>query len=383
MPQSTNSSTRKSCPTGALPAAASAPSPSRSQAARSSPPPRIRPPTSIARPARTWPGPACPTHTNRRQSAHDPRSQPAARRTASLPRDRSRLPMAARNACTDATRAGRTFLSPAGLHRDYPAHSSIAGPMPRATRLLAAMATGIRRNAMKIRSILALTDLSVDADRAVRRAARLAADHGAELRLLHLSTGTLAPNANPLPRLQRRARRLARQHGFAVDVVAARGVGRRRGPASRARRPDRPARSTALVAVAVSRAQAHRTARGPHQAAGARGWAVVCVAVREGHRWGRLALRVGGPARASVPVQGRCTDRGAARARDAARAGPALPDVGAARSPRALREARRHALRAAAARGAGERTRRPRGAGIGFGAVASGSWRGNPKCKRA
>ncbi|MBX3591040.1 MAG: universal stress protein [Burkholderiaceae bacterium] len=73
---------------------------------------------------------------------------------------------------------------------------------------------------MKIRSILALTDLSVDADRAVRRAARLAADHGAELRLLHLSTGTLAPNANPLPRLQRRARRLARQHGFAVDVVA-------------------------------------------------------------------------------------------------------------------------------------------------------------------
>lgn len=73
---------------------------------------------------------------------------------------------------------------------------------------------------MKIRSILALTDFSVDADRAVRRAARLAADHGAELRLLHLCSGAPAPSGDPLARLQRRARRLARQHGFAVDVVA-------------------------------------------------------------------------------------------------------------------------------------------------------------------
>ncbi len=73
---------------------------------------------------------------------------------------------------------------------------------------------------MKIRSILALTDLSVDADRAVRRAARLAADHGAELRLLCLSSDARGRTGDPLPRLQRRARRLARQHGFTVDVVA-------------------------------------------------------------------------------------------------------------------------------------------------------------------
>lgn len=71
---------------------------------------------------------------------------------------------------------------------------------------------------MKIRSILALTDLSVDADRAVRRAARLAAEHGAELRLVYLSGTTPEPDADPLPRLHRRARRLARRHGLAVDV---------------------------------------------------------------------------------------------------------------------------------------------------------------------
>lgn len=65
---------------------------------------------------------------------------------------------------------------------------------------------------MNIDSILALTDFSAGADRALERAARLAADHGALLRVAYLTDRPGHRLADRLTRLSQRAQQLAREH---------------------------------------------------------------------------------------------------------------------------------------------------------------------------
>lgn len=65
---------------------------------------------------------------------------------------------------------------------------------------------------MNIDSILALTDFSAGADRALDRAARLAADHGALLRVAYLTDRPGHRLADRLTRLSQRAQQLAREH---------------------------------------------------------------------------------------------------------------------------------------------------------------------------
>lgn len=88
----------------------------------------------------------------------------------------------------------------------------------------------------KIDSILVLSDLSDAAQAAHHRAAEIAANHGAGLRLLHFDETRIAPGPDPVPKLRWKARRLARLYGLPVTVA------------------DRPARSVAEVGGEVCRA---------------------------------------------------------------------------------------------------------------------------------
>ncbi len=76
---------------------------------------------------------------------------------------------------------------------------------------------------MQLNTILALTDFSTQGEHALERAAMVAANHRARLRLLY---GTDTPNdkfSHPQARLEQRARQLARRHG--IDAKAIQGVG--------------------------------------------------------------------------------------------------------------------------------------------------------------
>lgn len=227
---------------------------------------------------------------------------------------------------------------------------------------------------MKIRSILVLTDLSVDADRAVRRAARLAADHGAELRLLHLSSGAPAPKGDPLPRLQRRARRLARQHGFAVDVVA-----------SVAASVDDVARHREradLIVLHDTRRSLPWLLRGrglTERLADRTGLPVLAVGPSSPLPYTRVTVGVDLRSRSAALLEHACRFRAGARIEALHMLGTlralglrflmSAPHVRSAR----LREARRHALRALQRLAADANARDGRVVpAIGFGAVASG-----------
>lgn len=76
---------------------------------------------------------------------------------------------------------------------------------------------------MQLNTILALSDFSTQGEHALERAAMVAANHRAGLRLLY---GTDTPNdkfSHPQARLEQRARQLARRHG--IDVQALQGSG--------------------------------------------------------------------------------------------------------------------------------------------------------------
>lgn len=77
---------------------------------------------------------------------------------------------------------------------------------------------------MRIQNILALTDFSTPAEHGLDRAAALAATHGARLRVLYACETPPLQLADPMARLEQRARQLARRHGVPVAAVA--GAGR-------------------------------------------------------------------------------------------------------------------------------------------------------------
>lgn len=73
---------------------------------------------------------------------------------------------------------------------------------------------------MTIRSILALTDFSMQGEQALDRAALVAVEHCAQLRIMHFVD---VPNPNltdPFERVAQRAQQLARRHGIAVEPVS-------------------------------------------------------------------------------------------------------------------------------------------------------------------
>ena len=77
---------------------------------------------------------------------------------------------------------------------------------------------------MHLQTIVAITDFSAAAEQALDRAAMVAADHHARLRI-HYGTDTPDPKfADPHARLEQRARQLARRHDVAV-VAARQGTG--------------------------------------------------------------------------------------------------------------------------------------------------------------
>jgi len=73
--------------------------------------------------------------------------------------------------------------------------------------------------AAAIQSILALTDLSAQAEHALSRAALLAAAHGARVRFMHLANRSDSPYTDPQARLMQRCRALGRQHNIAVESI--------------------------------------------------------------------------------------------------------------------------------------------------------------------
>ncbi len=73
--------------------------------------------------------------------------------------------------------------------------------------------------------LVALTDFSPSAEQAVARAALLAAEHKAELHLLHGSAGPDVKHVDPQARLEQLARQLARRHGIVVKALAHGGAG--------------------------------------------------------------------------------------------------------------------------------------------------------------
>lgn len=77
---------------------------------------------------------------------------------------------------------------------------------------------------MRIQTILALTDFSTPAEHGLDRAAALAATHGARLHLQYACETPTLQLADPMARLEQRARQLARRHGVPVATVA--GTGR-------------------------------------------------------------------------------------------------------------------------------------------------------------
>lgn len=72
---------------------------------------------------------------------------------------------------------------------------------------------------MKVRSILALSDLSDACDAALHRAAEIALNHGAALRLLHFDESRRGDTPAALSRLGWKARRLGRLYGLRVAVA--------------------------------------------------------------------------------------------------------------------------------------------------------------------
>ena len=78
---------------------------------------------------------------------------------------------------------------------------------------------------MRLQTLVALTDFSPSAEQAVARAALLAAEHKAELHLLHGSAGPDVKHVDPQARLEQLARQLARRHGIVVKALAHGGAG--------------------------------------------------------------------------------------------------------------------------------------------------------------
>lgn len=73
---------------------------------------------------------------------------------------------------------------------------------------------------MHIQSILALTDFSVSAEHAIERAAMIAKQHGAALKLMYFSETENGHIEDPFARLGQRAYQLAVRHGLSVRAVA-------------------------------------------------------------------------------------------------------------------------------------------------------------------
>ena len=78
---------------------------------------------------------------------------------------------------------------------------------------------------MRLQTLVALTDFSPSAEQAVARAALLAAEHKAELHLLHGSAGPDVKHVDPQARLEQRARQLGRRHGLPVTALHGAGQG--------------------------------------------------------------------------------------------------------------------------------------------------------------
>jgi nucleotide-binding universal stress UspA family protein len=72
---------------------------------------------------------------------------------------------------------------------------------------------------MTFDSILALTDFSAPSEHALDRAALLATQHAAPLRLMYFSEEPHRFFSDPIARLYQRARQLTRRHGIGVHVV--------------------------------------------------------------------------------------------------------------------------------------------------------------------
>lgn len=72
---------------------------------------------------------------------------------------------------------------------------------------------------MSFRSLLAITDFTPPSEHALDRAALLASQHGAALRLVHFADVPLHAFADPLARLAQRARQLNRRHGIRAQAV--------------------------------------------------------------------------------------------------------------------------------------------------------------------
>jgi nucleotide-binding universal stress UspA family protein len=72
---------------------------------------------------------------------------------------------------------------------------------------------------MPIHSILSLTNFSTPAERALDRAALLAARHRASLRIMYADEVPSLRFSDPFARLQQRARQLARRHGIAAEAL--------------------------------------------------------------------------------------------------------------------------------------------------------------------
>lgn len=72
---------------------------------------------------------------------------------------------------------------------------------------------------MHFDSILAVSDFTVPSEHALERAALLARQHQATLRLVYFNEGQPAFLADPIARLGQRARQLARRHSIAVHAI--------------------------------------------------------------------------------------------------------------------------------------------------------------------
>jgi hypothetical protein len=73
---------------------------------------------------------------------------------------------------------------------------------------------------MHIKSILALTDFSVSAEHAIERAAMIAKQHHAVLKLMYFNETENYHHDDPLARLGQRAHQLSGRHDFSVRAEA-------------------------------------------------------------------------------------------------------------------------------------------------------------------
>lgn len=72
---------------------------------------------------------------------------------------------------------------------------------------------------MTFNAILALTDFTTPSEHALDRAALLAGQHGAPLRLIHFAEEPHRFFSDPIARLSQRARQLTRRHGIRVQAL--------------------------------------------------------------------------------------------------------------------------------------------------------------------